>query len=220
MSGKSTMVNLPRAEKASFRGITEVSNFHPDMLSVMTSKLVNDMIFLQSGIDTIEVRRRRMLGHRQRQRNAHWRYITPCFHCMARGKKVLLGDCRTSRPDLRGTIRATQTCSLTSAIMKLCALSLLCEMSTFLLPLPLPPPNEHIPSLSSTRTQREIDCRKKREVERNKVFVSMERLLRDFAICYIEKATIPSAILQKLAACSLRFMWCRDEIRKLDWIYM
>ncbi|GKT27385.1 hypothetical protein ADUPG1_013805 [Aduncisulcus paluster] len=85
MSGKSTMVNLPRAEKASFRGITEVSNFHPDMLSVMTSKLVNDMIFLQSGIDTIEVRRRRMLDHRyvgvdgcrqsttsQRQRNAHW----------------------------------------------------------------------------------------------------------------------------------------------------
>ncbi|GKT33373.1 hypothetical protein ADUPG1_007303 [Aduncisulcus paluster] len=71
--------------------------------------------------------------------------------------------------------------------------------------------NEHIPSLSSTRIQREIDCRKKREVERNKVFVSMERLLRDFAICYIEKATIPPAILQKLAACSLRFIATIDE---------
>ncbi|GKT33372.1 hypothetical protein ADUPG1_007302 [Aduncisulcus paluster] len=134
MSGKSTMVNLPRAEKASFRGITEVSNFHPDMLSVMTSKFVNDMIFLQSGIDTIEVRRRRMLGHRGMPIGG---CITPCFHCMARGKKVLLGDCRTSRPDLRGTIRATQTCSLTSAIMKLCALVITLR-------------DEHIPSSSSS----------------------------------------------------------------------
>ncbi|GKT31489.1 hypothetical protein ADUPG1_005913, partial [Aduncisulcus paluster] len=41
--------------------------------------------------------------------------------------------------------------------------------------------------------EREIDCREKREVERNKVFASME--------------------IRKLAACSLRFMWCRDEIR-------
>ncbi|GKT27383.1 hypothetical protein ADUPG1_013804 [Aduncisulcus paluster] len=46
---KTTIMNLPREERVSLRGISEVSNFPPEMLTQVTERFVNDMLWLQEG---------------------------------------------------------------------------------------------------------------------------------------------------------------------------